>query len=199
VRGSTIPCVQLHLLTYVRRLGVGGIRPKDLEDGNFTRRTLTSDNKLLTQMIGAKKAKVHLASNQQMTRLGAQPQPKHGRPVAAKKEDSEDEEEGRAATFKSKRRKTVKSKPAPAPEDDSEDQQALPVQARDDGGEIEQAADNGKAEPPAAEEPEEEERPATKPKSIPSRGKAKPKSYLDELLAEKSKKKKRKDSSKTAA
>jgi hypothetical protein len=191
VRGLICEALKFKYSNYINRLGVGGIRPKDLEDGSFTRRTLTSDNKLLTQMIGAKKAKVHLASKQQMTRLGAQPQPKHGRPVAAKKEDSEDEEEGRAATFKSKRRKTAKPKPAPATEDDSEDQQALPVQARDHGDEIEQAKGDV-----AAEEPEEEDQPAPKSKSIPSRGKAKPKSYLDELLAERSKKKKK---SKTAS
>jgi len=161
------------------------MRPKDIADGSFTRRTLTSNDKLLEQLIGKKKAKIHLASKQQATRLGAQSQPKNGRQASTKKEESEDEEEGRSAAFTSKRRKVAKPKPVPVTED--EDEIEPPAQAVDEAGD-EQVHTN----PPAIEEPEEDEQPPVKPKSIPSRSKAKSKSYLDEVLAERSKKKKKK-------
>jgi hypothetical protein len=156
-----------------------------MEDGSFTRRTLSSNDKLLEQLIGKKKAKVHLATTQQATRLGTQPQPKHGRQSSTKKEESEDEEEGRAAAFKSKRRRNVKSKAVAVTDGDGDAETAPPVQASND------VDDPTLATLPATEEPEEDEQPSVKYKSIPSRGKAKPKSYLDELLAERSKKKKK--------
>jgi hypothetical protein len=166
-------------------------------DGTFTRRTITSSDKLLEQLIGKKKAKAHIAAKQHAERLGTQPQPKQGR-QAVKKEESEDEEEGRAATFKSKRRRALN----PRPDRVSEKEDVV----EDD------AANPGVADA-AAEESEEQEKTqalqkcdddsdqapaAAKQKSMPSRGRAKPTSYLDELLAERSKKKKNKTKNKNA-
>jgi hypothetical protein len=166
------------------RLGVGGILPKDVADGTFTRRTIGTNDKLLEQLIGKKKAKAHVAAKQHAERLGAQPQAKHGRQVT-KKEESEDEEEGRAATFKSKRRRVVKPKPDPVSDDDAGEEAKLPVAAEE----------KEQKETPAAQEDDEISDPgptAGKPRSKNSRGRAKPTSYLDELLAERSKKKKAK-------
>ncbi|KAF2819075.1 hypothetical protein CC86DRAFT_450292 [Ophiobolus disseminans] len=178
------------------RLGVGGIVPKDMEDGKFTRRNITSDDKLLAQLIGKKKAKAHIATKQHTARLGTQQQPKHGRQAAAKKEDSEDEDEGRAAAFTSKKRKTVKAKPASTTEETGENEQGPPGQ--DDNG-TEQVVEEVDPDRPGAKEQVEEDQSVAKPKSIPSRGRTKPKSYLDELLAERSKKKNKKGSSKAAS
>jgi hypothetical protein len=166
------------------RLGVGGILPKDVADGTFTRRTIGTNDKLLEQLIGKKKAKAHIAAKQHAERLGAQPQPKQGRQVA-KKEESEDEEEGRAATFKSKRRRVVKPKLDLASDDDVGEEARLPVAVEE----------KEQRETPALQEDDDLSDPgptAAKPISKNSRGRAKPTSYLDELLAERSKKKKNK-------
>ncbi|KAH7077552.1 hypothetical protein BKA63DRAFT_489121 [Paraphoma chrysanthemicola] len=180
-------------------LGIGGMRPKDFADGSFTRRTLTSSDKLLEQLIGKKKAKVHLAAQQNASRLGAKPQPfKHDRPHA-KKEESEDEEEGRAATFKSKRRRTAKAKIEPADLEDEETRGAVSVSNEeklpDGNGEAQHEADSTQQK-----DDEDEEIPPTRaPKSMPSRSKPKATSYLDEILAERSKKKKKKGNTKATA
>jgi hypothetical protein len=166
------------------RLGVGGILPKDVADGTFTRRTIGTNDKLLEQLIGKKKAKAHIAAKQHAERLGAQPQPKQGRQVA-KKEESEDEEEGRAATFKSKRRRVAKPKPDPVSADDGDEEAKLLVAAEEEE----------QKETPTPQEDDDlsDSGPtAAKPRSKNNRGRAKPTSYLDELLAERSKKKNKK-------
>ena len=94
---------RVQILTGVTRLGVGGYLPKDIADGSFTRRAPTSNDKLLEQLIGKKRAKAHMAAKQEAERAAAREQPQQfhplGRPAPAKKEESDDEEEGRAATF----------------------------------------------------------------------------------------------------
>jgi hypothetical protein len=179
----------------LHRLGVGGILPKDAA-GNFTKRTLTSSDKLLEQLIGKKKAKAHLAAKQHAERLGAQPAPKHGRRDVPKKEESDDEEEGRAATFKSKRRKVAKPKQAPVSDEEDRPEENAPETTVPDGpSEDTELQDQPKQAVPS-EDNDEPIIAAPKPRSIPSRGRAKPTSYLDELLAERSKKKKNKTKNK---
>ncbi|KAH7380148.1 hypothetical protein BKA66DRAFT_371535, partial [Pyrenochaeta sp. MPI-SDFR-AT-0127] len=176
------------------RLGVGGILPKDVADGSFTRRIPTSNDKLLEQLIGKKKAKAHLAAKEAAARPNAKAQG-YGRPTV-KKEESEDEEEGRAAAFKSKKRKANVKAAVAADVDDSGDEDEETRAAR--------LASNGNAEPKekvaiAALEvnndksgtDEEVEAPPVS-KKLPSRGRTKPTSFLDEILAERSKKKKNK-------
>ncbi|KAI1549144.1 hypothetical protein A1F97_01454 [Pyrenophora tritici-repentis] len=132
------------------RIGLGGVLPKDIEDGSFTKRIPTSDDKLLQQLIGKRKAKAHIAAKQEAARSKpATKAQQYAKQNVAKKEES-DEEEGRAATFKSKRQKK-KEKQAPRKVDDDEE------------AEVAQPA--------------------------PQRTKTKPKSFLDEILAERSKKK----------
>lgn len=178
-------------------MGVGGILPKDIADGSFTRRIPTSNDKLLEQLIGKKKAKAHLAAKQEAARPNAKPQGQRRPPV--KKEDSDDEEEGRAAAFKSKKRKADGKQPVAMRAEDSDDEDEETRAAR--------LASNGNAEAkenvatttfevedqPAADEEVEVSQVS---KKIPSRGKTKPTSFLDEILAERSKKKKNKGKNK---
>lgn len=88
-------------------LGIGAPLPKDVADGSFKRRELSSNDKLLKQLLGkkaAKVAKVHPTANSSKSpgpsqNLGSKPV----KPLI-RQEESEDEE-GRTSTFKSKRMK----------------------------------------------------------------------------------------------
>lgn len=188
-------CVRIEMVDSVLRvfrLGVGGILPKDIADGSFTKKNTISNDKLLEQLIGKKRAKAHLANKQQAERAGPQQPPKTGRRPVPKKEESDDEEEGRAATFKSKKRKVAQPKQAAASDEEAGgDENAADAHITEDPKEQE-------TERKAPEEDEDSDVPPakTKPKSLPSRGRAKPTSYLDELLAERSKKKKNKSKNK---
>ncbi|OCK82217.1 hypothetical protein K432DRAFT_230686 [Lepidopterella palustris CBS 459.81] len=88
-------------------LGVGAPLPKDITDGSFKRRELSSNDKLLQQLLGKKAAKAHMSSKVS-PKLGSKPlkAPPH-------QEDSEDEEQGRASAFKSKKQNTRKTQPKP--------------------------------------------------------------------------------------
>lgn len=160
------------------QLGIGGRIPKDIQDGSFTRRTLTSNDKLLQQLMGKKAAKAHVAARQKPQEAG---KPKKLFEPAPKKEESEDEEEGRAATFKSKRRKITKSPKVEDKEPLSEQTPGAEIPLRPAGTDDTEATTTAKAAP---KDSDAEEAPA---KSKPKGG-----SYLDELLAERSKKKKNK-------
>jgi hypothetical protein len=160
------------------------------------KRGLSSSDKLLEQLIGKKKAKAHLASKLQATRLGAQPQPKQNRRDVMKKEDSEDEEEGRTAAFNSKKRRVAKPKQTAVKDEELEDEEHDPIVPVTDEPIKNENGPERVVEAPKVKEEDDQEAdvlPIAAPaKSIPSRGKAKPVSYLDELLAERSKKKKNK-------
>ncbi|KAJ4378085.1 hypothetical protein N0V83_000916 [Neocucurbitaria cava] len=176
---------------------IGGILPKDIADGSFTRRIPTSNDKLLEQLIGKKRAKAHLAAKQEAARPNAKVQ-RHGKPATQRKDESEDEEEGRAATFKSKRRKGTEGRSVvtkkEGSDDENEDEESRTK--RLEGGmssegrkkEVDNAVEIKDEQTEAVEEPEG----ASLNKKAPSRSKAKPKSFLDEILAERSKKKNRK-------
>lgn len=173
-------------LTIHSRLGVGGILPKDIEDGSFTRRAPTSNDKLLEQLIGKKKAKAHIAAQQQASKPGTQQQQKFSRSSGStKKEESDDEDEGRSAAFQSKRRRLKKP--------------PVTVQDKESDGDIPKGQTiNETPEPSSITVPEptkdmsEEEEAKAPPKAIPRRAKPKATSFLDEILAERSKKKKKK-------
>lgn len=187
------------------RLGVGSILPKDVADGSFTRRIPTSKDKLLVQLLGAKKAKAHIAAKQEAARPNANAKAqRNGKPVVAKKDDSDDEEEGRAATFKSKRnRANPEKKVAREIDSDDEDEEMrakrLGADSTMDG---EEALKNSSADVPVESAPpkegeveskaEEKAADAGDVKTAPRKSRAKPKSFLDEILAERSKKKSKK-------
>jgi hypothetical protein len=132
-----------------------------------------SRDKLLEQLMGRKAAKAHIAAKQ-APRTAAQTS-KLGIPSrSTKPEESDNEDESRAAMFRSKRRKTEKPKTT---ENETEEQP----------GEHE-ASDITSSAP--VKDPSDLEDGA--PKSKKQKQKQKPSSYLDEVLAERSKKKKKK-------
>jgi hypothetical protein len=159
------------------RSGLGAAVPDDL-DAIMPSRALTSDHKLLETLMGKKAAKAHLASKQSSKAITKPSQPV--RPQKNVKEESEDEEEGRAASFHSKRTKVAKSQPkdedmSPA-EDSLLNENALSEKTKEDA----EAQDDSESE-------------AKRKKQTPKqqRQRAKPVSYLDQILAERSKKKKK--------
>jgi hypothetical protein len=177
----------------ISRFGVGAKIPKDIENGSFTRRVPTSDDKLLQQLIGKKAAKAHLDARQASKHSAKQPGQKYSKPQATpKKEESEDEEEGRASAFKSKKRKTMRTKPVELTAGDlgiddgvSDEIPSAPRHGMHNDaskGNTYEAADDGDAEDHKKKKPK------------PRQETTKSTSYLDQVLADRSKKKKNKKS-----
>ena len=167
------------------RLGVGTPIPADIADGTFTRRAPTTNDKLLEQLIGKKRAKAHLAAKQEAERASARQQPTWQQKKEEKKvEESEDEEDGRAATIAAKRQRKDGQK-AKSGGDEK-------VVAGEMVGEGPHDEDVGADEPTATAttKDESDDDVDLKPKKRVKKSRAKPTSYLDELLAERSKKKK---------
>ena len=161
---------------------MGSAIPKDIADGSFTRRAPTSNDKLLEQLIGKKRAKAHLAAKQEAERASARQQPTWQQKKEEKKvEESEDEEEGRAATIASKRQRKDGVKGA-SKEKRAEEKVAAEVVV-DEASKIEE----GEA---VASKDMSDDDIDLKPKKRVKKSRAKPTSFLDELLAERSKKKK---------
>lgn len=171
------------------RIGLGGVLPKDVEDGSFTRRIPTSDDKLLQQLIGKKKAKAHIAAKQQAARPGAAAKAQQYSKPAAKKEASDDEDEGRAATFKSRRQK--KDEASKVVDSDDEDEETRAKRLAAGANQKENVVTDAPADDkPSQKEEEDQEPDVAQPASKKAR--TKPKSFLDEILAERSKKKNKK-------
>ncbi|EUC42758.1 hypothetical protein COCMIDRAFT_102710 [Bipolaris oryzae ATCC 44560] len=178
------------------RIGLGGILPKDVENGSFTKRTLTSDDKLLQQLIGKKKAKAHIMAKQEAARPSAATKThQYSKPAVAKKEVSDDEEDGRAATFKSKRGDRKAKKPPILPDSDDEDEEMrakrLAAGMKAENQETKEPTTEAPVEDKSSEKVKEEEE-AEPAQPAPKKVKIKPKSFLDEILAERSKKKSKK-------
>lgn len=172
------------------RLGIGGKIPKDIQDGSFTRRSLTSNDKLLEQMIGKKAARAHIASKK-APQTASQPGKFGKQPRTSAREESEDEEEGRAAAFKSKRRKKSKGTAAEATEDAGEAQEELIKSTPSADPDIEDVTEEaGLGATKKIPKVVEDDEPTSQKQS------SKPGSYLDEILAERSKKKKKKSKAK---
>jgi hypothetical protein len=170
------------------RLGVGSAIPKDIADGSFTRRAPTSNDKLLEQLIGKKRAKAHLAAKQEAERASARQQPTWQLKKEGKKiEESEDEEEGRAAMISSKRQKTEKAKPKAKT---VKEQEVVMGEANANEELKEDAAAISRDEQQEGNQGDSDDDIDLKPKKRVKKSRAKPTSYLDELLAERSKKKK---------
>ncbi|KAK7191530.1 hypothetical protein DPSP01_011047 [Paraphaeosphaeria sporulosa] len=174
--------------------GLGAIIPKDVQDGSFTSRIPTSHERLLENLIGKKAAKAHMAAKQKHAAT-VKPQ-KPEKPTLAK--DESDEEEGRAASFRSRRQRHTVPPVAKQEDSDDEDEESRALslrskklktdgQSRDLGGKVDAMANGPENE--LAEEKAEGIKNHT-PVSRPP--KAKPKSYLDEILGEKAKKKNKK-------
>ncbi|KAF2793963.1 hypothetical protein K505DRAFT_200435, partial [Melanomma pulvis-pyrius CBS 109.77] len=181
------------------QFGIDAEIPKSIKDGSFTQRPLTSKDKLLETLIGKKAAKAHIAA-QQTTRKNATPI-KFDKPVRTPKPaESDDEDEGRTAAFKSKRQRTRKPMPMPMPVDldmpeaqEDAPETDLPHRLANTGDNLEDATlENEPVVVPKRNQTEDDSGPEnTNPirsrKQKPISG-----SYLDEILAERSKKKKKK-------
>lgn len=171
-------------------MGVGGIIPKDIADGSFTRRAPTTNDKLLEQLIGKKRAKAHIAAKQEAERASARQQPTwQQKPTPAKPEESEDEEEGRAATIASKRQRTNGPKPQPKVVEVKEQENAEAKAEKSALGDTNIDADTTPGQQTPGNDDSDDDI-DLKPKKRVKKSRAKPTSYLDELLAERSKKKK---------
>ncbi|KAF1968803.1 hypothetical protein BU23DRAFT_256364 [Bimuria novae-zelandiae CBS 107.79] len=171
------------------QFGIGAIVPKEIQDGSFTNRIPSSYEKLLEKIVGKKLAKAHMAAKQNH---GSAAKPSKAVRPAEMKEES-DEDEGRAAAFKSKRQKRVKVVRAGRENSDDEDEEsrAAQVVAKKQTSR-EQEPDAVNEDVVVANEPDDDSEAPAKSAPISHVQKAKPKSYLDEILGEKSKKKKKK-------
>ncbi|KAK1074062.1 hypothetical protein LTR74_001309 [Friedmanniomyces endolithicus] len=148
--------------------GVGSKRKAEDEgvlDG-LKRKKLSSDNKLLELLLG-KKAAQSRRKTLETSRYGGRAvvKPLEKRATAPQRDVSEDEEEGRAASFKSRKSKAKLVSVAPEPELDGQDESIDAEEGMD-------------AEPRAQPQLAEEE-------SQPPAQKRKAGSYLDEILNQK--------------
>lgn len=155
---------------------------------------------MLQTLIGKKAAKAHIAAKE-TTKRNATPINfnKPVQPVKAPKAvQSDDEEEGRTAAFQSKRQRTKKRRPVPPGSDDPEAQEEAPeteVPHRPVNFEERQEEPIQEKDPTTApmKNPDEDESGAENPYTSNFRKpKATKGSYLDEILAERSKKNKNK-------
>jgi hypothetical protein len=149
----------------------------------------TTDDKLLQQLIGKKAAKAHLESRQASKNSAKQSGQKHVKtPAVPQKVESEDEEEGRASAFKSKKRKIVKTRPLELTVADSETRghtvDGVPFMiphynaSKESDGQTAGSGSDAEIQ--------------TKGTLKARHRSSNPASYLDQLLAERSKKKKKK-------
>ncbi|KAF1365434.1 hypothetical protein EJ07DRAFT_55022, partial [Lizonia empirigonia] len=174
------------------RLGVGSVIPKDIADGSFTRRAPTTNDKLLEQLLGKKRAKAHIAAKQEAERASARQQPTWQQKKEEKKtQESDDEEESRTELLKSKRGR-------PNERQASSKSKAKDVEVEKPRSTVGQTgADEGLKEDAATANQDQQEETKQesdddidlKPKKRVKKSRAKPTSYLDEILAERNKKK----------
>lgn len=172
--------------------GIGSAAQRDdsgMPDGAFKRRKLGANDKLLESLLGKKAANAHRKSQQQSGRGGSGLAQSASKPLSKEQprrqlveEDSDEDEGGRAATFKSKKSK-AKKHAAPARDEDG-DEDAVP-----------RAGAEELAERAVLDEP----KPAASQQPPPAAGKKRPASYLDELLAQKASKKSKKRKKSAAA
>ena len=176
---------------------IGGLGSKtayagdeSLPDGAFQRKKLSSNDKLLEQLLGKKAAQARKksqdAGKSMSTSKHAAPKQLTTRPKASREVESEDEDEGgRSAAFKSRQRNKPSNPRTADPQADDdqidvliEDQSVTATVGTDDGGSF-----NAKSVNIFNTEQEPAKRKTT--------------SYLDELLAQKANKKSKKKKSKS--
>ncbi|KAJ5683151.1 hypothetical protein N7462_006316 [Penicillium macrosclerotiorum] len=148
-----------------RRLGVGAPLPEKAADGSWNRTELSSNDQLRKQLLGRNYDKIMKAKAAAKSTQTTAAQP--GKPASTlvnshDDDGDDDEDEGRTSMVGQKKRKTKQTQPQPTTPTDQSDN-----------------AENGAA-------PSE-----VHAKPAPSKGRKKATSYLDELLAERSKKRKK--------
>lgn len=153
---------------------MGAIAPENELDAIIKRRG-PSNQRLLEQLLGKKAAKGHIASKAANSRNNEQQATKNA-PSRAVEEDSDDEEQGRASMVASK---SARRKQQPPPVPNKQNTPREESQAESDTVQFEKA----RSSLPKHDSSEEEN---------PRPTKKRPASYLDQLLAEKANKKKKK-------
>lgn len=155
----------MQVLLTIASLGVGAEPPKEIADGSFKRNQLSSNDRLRQQLLGKHAAKGRATENKPAaaSHLPTKKIEKPARPSRVQ-DDSDDEEDGRAAMFKSKK----KTAPAPVQKEESAEDSESESEAK------------GKAA-------KKQDKPALQEES-----RKRPISYLDEILEERSKKKNKK-------
>lgn len=155
----------MQVLLTIASLGVGAEPPKEIADGSFKRNQLSSNDRLRQQLLGKHAAKGRATENKPAaaSHLPTKKIEKPARPSRVQ-DDSDDEEDGRAAMFKSKK----KTAPVPVQKEESAEDSESESEAK------------GKAA-------KKQDKPALQEES-----RKRPISYLDEILEERSKKKNKK-------
>lgn len=154
------------------RLGVGAPLPTKAADGSWNRTELDSNDKLRKQLLGKNYKKVMAAKNTSTAVAGQAGKPKPGTGPAATRddEDEDDEDEGRTAVV-GKKGQSRKRKAASTPDTGETNTPDVAEGADGDGGEAKQQI--------------------SEPRPSGTRGKKKATSFLDEILAQRSKKRKK--------
>ncbi|KAK4913419.1 hypothetical protein LTR66_012043 [Elasticomyces elasticus] len=184
-------------------LGVGAKAPDDIPDGSFQRKSLSSNDKLLEQLIGKKAAKDKIAARQKVAAQHTAAKPRvpesEQKPTAV---ESEDEEEGRTAVFRSKRSKKRKIERRTAEDALTTSATSIvEVAANGFGEELRRKDDQGAildASLPDEVQKVRQSRKAALDSGDERPAKRRPGSFLDEIMAEKARKKKKKKHRKAA-
>jgi hypothetical protein len=164
-------------------LGVGAPLPEKAADGSWNRTELSSNDQLRKQLLGRNYDKfMKAAAEKKQASAAAKVGASAGKTGPASSgsagvnngvdEDEDDDEEGRVSMvgMKNKKRRVGQARATPA---------AVPGTGAGDTEDAVEKGDNGTAETEAPV------------KQVPSKGRKKATSYLDELLAERSKKRKK--------
>ncbi|GES60511.1 hypothetical protein ATEIFO6365_0002102200 [Aspergillus terreus] len=155
-------------------LGVGAPLPTKAADGSWNRTELDSNDKLRKQLLGKNYKKVMAAKNTSTSTPVAgqagKPKPGTGLAAAREDEDEDDEDEGRTAVV-GKRGQSRKRKAASTPDTGETNTPDVAEGADGDGGEAKQQI--------------------AEPRPSGTKGKKKATSFLDEILAQRSKKRKK--------
>ncbi|GKZ21453.1 hypothetical protein AbraIFM66951_006152 [Aspergillus brasiliensis] len=165
-------------------LGVGAPLPTKAADGSWNRTELDSNDKLRKQLLGRNYQKVMAAKKASAAKGGSNDPSAAASTNPAKnvEEEDSDEEEGRTAVIGKRRAMPAKKRKAAEPQVQLESETVggepgESKQANDIGDGKEDRADQSDKQPGAS--------------SRPARGRKKGTSFLDEILAERSKKRKK--------
>ncbi|PWY69832.1 hypothetical protein BO94DRAFT_579071 [Aspergillus sclerotioniger CBS 115572] len=170
------------------RLGVGAPLPTKAADGSWNRTELESNDKLRKQLLGRNYKKVMVATSAAKAGTtsagagaGGRQDTSSGIARGMQEEDVDDEEEGRTSLIGKKNFTVAKKRKA--------ESQAQPEfeTVNNQGSEPKQTNDSGDGSDDKVDQSNKQTRPAPRP----SKGRRKATSFLDELLAERAKKRKK--------
>ncbi|OJZ84186.1 hypothetical protein ASPFODRAFT_62202 [Aspergillus luchuensis CBS 106.47] len=169
-------------------LGVGAPLPTKAVDGSWNRTELDSNDKLRKQLLGRNYQKVMAAKKASTAKGGgndaaaASINPTKNGVAKTEEEDDDDEEEGRTAAIGKKKAMSAKKRKAPEPQ-----AQTGSETVGGESGESKQTSDVGDGTESKADQLDKQPGASSRP----ARGRKKGTSFLDEILAERLKKRKK--------